>query len=432
MMFESDLQTGASSRIDSNQLARRGRLLFFLGSLGCLTACERHEKTTPTSQVQGKLVAPDAGSAQAEASKTRPEVLGGMPKSERDWPIPKIGMVYIPPGALVVGTPPGQLPRRADRELAGEQVMLDGFYIDRFAYPNEEGAIPLTNMSSQEAERLCARSEKRLCTELEWERACKGPDNRRYEYGEGYDPEACPVEKATQLRPSGFDVACQSDFGVRGLHGGPFEWTSSDYRRGVSGSKKVIRGGGGPPGIVTGRCANLEGRDPESRDGVLGFRCCAGPKNPAEVELALELEPALLPRVRFEDEIEKALISSLPEKVRTRLRAAGPLKRQRVWIWRPIGNEELSLMALCGRGMPRPIGPRCGLLIARRVEGQVNALAWVSSGQWVANLQRLHGVESLWLIGGDREGSFKRPIRYVHGEVEVGEQSRGAPRPHGP
>jgi hypothetical protein len=34
----------------------------------------------------------------------------------------------------------------------------------------------------------------------------------------------------------------------------------------------------------------------------------------------------------------------------------------------------------------------------------------------------------LWLIGGDNRGSFKRLIRYVHGDVQVGEPSRGAPK----
>ena len=90
-------------------------------------------------------------------------------------PPPRKGMVFIPGGALVAGTPPEKLPRIADEEMPGEQVILKGFYIDVFPYPNEEGAIPLTNLSEPEAEGLCAELGKRLCTELEWERACKGP-----------------------------------------------------------------------------------------------------------------------------------------------------------------------------------------------------------------------------------------------------------------
>ncbi len=80
----------------------------------------------------------------------------------------------MPNGALVAGTPPDAFPRLADEEIPGEQFILNGF-IDVFPYPNEEGAIPLTNVSQEEARGLCAEKSKRLCTELEWERACKGP-----------------------------------------------------------------------------------------------------------------------------------------------------------------------------------------------------------------------------------------------------------------
>jgi hypothetical protein len=46
-------------------------------------------------------------------------------------------MHFIPSGALVVGTPENQLPRIADEEMAGLQLILKGFYIDTFPYPNE-------------------------------------------------------------------------------------------------------------------------------------------------------------------------------------------------------------------------------------------------------------------------------------------------------
>ena len=94
-------------------------------------------------------------------------------------------MVWIPNGPLVAGTPEGSLPRISDEEMPGEQVILRAYYIDVFPYPNEEGAIPLTNVSQEAALAMCAARSKRLCSELEWERACKGPDNLRYEYGDG-------------------------------------------------------------------------------------------------------------------------------------------------------------------------------------------------------------------------------------------------------
>lgn len=343
-------------------------------------------------------------------------------------PEPRVGMIYIPPGALVVGTPKNQRPRRADRELSGEQVMLEGFYIDRYPYPNEEGAIPVTSVSQAEATALCEKQKKRLCSELEWERACKGPDNRVYEYGQSYDELHCRTGKDAHLRPSGYHVGCQSDFGVRDMHGGPFEWTSSDYGRGAQEDVVSLKGGNAKQGEVVGRCANVEPMRQDERSGTIGFRCCFGEENVIDVELEPSFRAGLIPRAKFAPELEQSLISALPEEASKSLEKGGTIARHRVWLWRPVANEELHLMAICGRGAPPPHGPKCGMLIARVAPGDVQVLAWVSSGKWVADLHRPGPHEYLWLIGGDIRGSFKRLIRYRYGDIKVGDLSRGAPR----
>src|ERR1700734_3782011 len=96
---------------------------------------------------------------------------------------PRTGMVWIPTGLLHAGSELDEVPREADTEPPGVEVPLGGFYIDVLPWPDEVGAIPTTNVSRDEAARLCESKDKRLCSELEWERACKGPDNARYEYG---------------------------------------------------------------------------------------------------------------------------------------------------------------------------------------------------------------------------------------------------------
>lgn len=373
----------------------------------------------------------DPGTSGGAEPLRAPEVLGGAalplgpPPGQTE---PQPGMIFVPPGALVVGTKEGDRPRRADRELSGEQIMLDGYYIDVFPFPNEEGAIPSTSVSQSEAKALCESRGKRLCTELEWERACKGPDNRSYEYGQTYDAEACKTGREAQLRPSGFHVGCQSDFGVRDLHGGPFEWTSSAYGRGARDGIVALRGGNGTAGDVVGRCANVEAASAETRSGTIGFRCCQGPENAAQVEIEAHFKPGLIARASFPPELEQALVRALPKEAADSLREGGNIESHRVWLWRPITNDELHLLALCGRGKAPPKGPRCGLFVARVMSGQVQPLAWVSSARWVADLHRPGPHEMLWLIGGDQRGSFKRLIRYVHGDVHVGEPSRGAPK----
>lgn len=43
-------------------------------------------------------------------------------------------------------------------------MILHGFYMDVFLFPNEEGAIPRTNVNRAEAVVSCEERDKRLCT----------------------------------------------------------------------------------------------------------------------------------------------------------------------------------------------------------------------------------------------------------------------------
>lgn len=329
----------------------------------------------------------------------------------------------------MAGTPADRLPRLADEEMSGEQVILEGFYIDRFLYPNEEGAIPVTGITQEEARGLCAERGKRLCSELEWERACKGPDNRTYEYGERYRESICETGRAAQLRPSGLNVPCQSDFGVHDMHGSAWEWTDSPWDRGHDDGRVTLRGGNDRAGELVARCANGRPEDPETRSGVIGFRCCAGPRNDAEVSLHLAFGRGLLPRAKFDDDLEASLVAGLPDDARSELDRVGTIRTQRAWLWRPVANEELHVLAMCARGKVPGVDQLCGLSISRVTLGKVDTLAWVSSALWIPTLHQLHGgVRDLWVVGGDRVGSFKRLLAYRWGRVHVGDLSRGVPK----
>ncbi|OQX69771.1 MAG: hypothetical protein B6A08_03980 [Sorangiineae bacterium NIC37A_2] len=393
-------------RGDGSQLRRAGASTMLLVLLGC----SREQPSGPSEATGG------SPAATLEASAMSPPL--GPPV---DRAPPRVGMSYIPPGALVVGTPPDRRPRRADREVSGEQVMLQGYYIDIYSYPNEEGAIPVTNVTQAEARALCAEQGKRLCTELEWERACKGPDNRVYEYGDTFQAEACRLGSRAALRPSGYYSTCQSDFGVHDLHGGPFEWTESGYGRGYERGEVVLKGGSGSPAEVHGRCANLEPEKPEKRSGQIGFRCCLGDVTSDPITLEARFAPGLLPRVKFDADLEEQMLAALPDEVKASLAKIGPAKRQRVWLWRPIANEELHLMAVCARAPAHNAGPACGLSVVRVAPGTVKTLAWISSGKWVADLHKPGPLTHLMLLGGDERGSFKRSLIYKYGDVAVGD-----------
>lgn len=353
--------------------------------------------------------------AAAEASSSATVDLGPL---IAHTPAPRKGMVWIPDGMLEAGTPKGSTPRLPDEELPGKDVPLHGFYIDEYAYPNEAGAIPKTGVNQEEAAALCEDIGKRLCTELEWERACKGPDNTTYEYGNSYRASECGTGEAARLSPSGLKVGCKSGFGVRDMHGGPWEWTASHWGRGTSGGLASVRGGNSEAGEVTGRCANGMGRSPDTRSPHIGFRCCAGDANLAKVDLKVERKRPL-ERIRVDESVAKSLLASIPDEASRELPAGISFEVDRMWRWRPVGNEELLLASACAKAGKRS---SCGLLVTREQdEGAPLVLGWASSALWAPRLYQERDTKGIWVYGATEVGAFRRRVVYGWGRVGMGE-----------
>ena len=236
------------------------------------------------------------GGARASGGK---ELLRGSPMSSASAAASatsRPGMAYVPAGVLLAGTPVNRAPRVAEEELPGTKMEMGEFFIDLLPYPNEAGAIATTNVSRDEATALCAARNKRLCTELEWERACKGPANTTYEDGDDFHPATCGLGAAAELsakRPTGELSACTSGFGVHEMHGGAWEWTELPWGRGGRKDLGVLKGGNAVAGEIAGRCANSLARPPATKSAAMGFRCCAGAKNEAKVSSSTKVLPAL-------------------------------------------------------------------------------------------------------------------------------------------
>jgi sulfatase-modifying factor enzyme 1 len=339
-------------------------------------------------------------------------------------PTPPRGMVWVPEGALIAGTPPGRIPRIADQELPGEQLVLHGFFIDIFAYPNEEGAIPQTGVTRADAESSCAEQGKRLCTELEWERACKGPQNLTYEYGDRYRADACLTGHAPRMLPSGYRPACRSEFGARDLHGSVWEWTQSRFARGGSAELFTLRGGNSALGEVVGRCANAMGKPPQTVSSQVGFRCCKGDVNDARVSLRIERGPALTQRAQVDPDVPRVLDRLLPVSVQETLAGFGPWHIYGVWDWRPMGNVRLVVGTGCAGAAP---ARRCGVVIAQFTAGAPELMAWVWAGIYPAALRVREDATRLWVYGGDRTSNFRQPASFEWGSVRVGEVERKLP-----
>ena len=185
------------------------------------------------------------------------------------------GMAYVPAGNFPMGSSPDDSDHDYS-ELPNKPVNVPAYCIDVYEYPNKEGATPLTKATWYEAKKSCQANGNRLCTEPEWEKACKGTKNNKYPYGNRWDGNICntqdPQGKERAVQAVGKEKKCKSDYGVYDLSGNVKEWTEDAFSGEIS-DRTVKGGSSGRPDWAT-RCANRENFLQPSRSPDLGFRCC--------------------------------------------------------------------------------------------------------------------------------------------------------------
>ncbi|MFO0577434.1 MAG: SUMF1/EgtB/PvdO family nonheme iron enzyme [Polyangia bacterium] len=169
---------------------------------------------------------------------------------------------------------------------------------ERITYPGrKENAsqdwlrMPVSGITYQEAREYAAWLDQsgqlpgaRLCTEIEWERAARGADDREFPTGNQLVPGDANFDltygKAVdQMGPDevGSHPRSRSPFGVEDLTGNVFEWTDSS----LSVKEAVARGGAYSYASFTCRSTNRTVLDAGLRDPGLGLRICATWKPPA-------------------------------------------------------------------------------------------------------------------------------------------------------
>ena len=152
------------------------------------------------------------------------------PQAGDVWVNPKDGMemVYIAPGEFTLGTSDAQVeasikehptdkPERFGHEQPQGRVRLDGYWIGRTEVTNAQyrhfvqatrhrGAphywkrgqfpsgledYPVLNVYWEDARAYCEWAGGRLPSELEWEKAARGTDGRRFPWGDQWDRKRC-------------------------------------------------------------------------------------------------------------------------------------------------------------------------------------------------------------------------------------------------
>jgi formylglycine-generating enzyme required for sulfatase activity len=133
--------------------------------------------------------------------------------------------------------------------------------------------MPTGGLSFAEAGAQCESVGKRLCTQPEWEKACKGTLNTVYAYGDFYDdgPDFCG-SGGSDLFESGSRAACKSRWGVFDQSGGHREWTATQPE-GKTDRALVVGGSRGVPRRGT-RCAFSVDENVALNQEGIGFRCC--------------------------------------------------------------------------------------------------------------------------------------------------------------
>jgi formylglycine-generating enzyme required for sulfatase activity len=227
-------------------------------------------------------------------------------------------MVFIPGGEFARGRtydwPDTRLkwyPNPAKDDVPVRRIHVDAFYMDRSEVSNESYAAflkasgrpapyhwgkqgvpegkenhPVVNVSWDDASAYCAWQGKRLPTEAEWERACRGiAEGRMYPWGD-----KAPAPELAHFDAEAPAPVCATKpnyFGLCDMIGNVWEWVADWYDRNyyesapvrnpsgpARGLYRVLRGGSWfdqPPLFLT--CSYRSWARQAERSPTIGFRC---------------------------------------------------------------------------------------------------------------------------------------------------------------
>jgi serine/threonine protein kinase len=180
-------------------------------------------------------------------------------------------MVYVPSGEFIQGRIHLD-PYGSKSEPLAQIESVSAFAIDSFEYPNQPGTLPTVKVSQKQALRLCKDAGKRLCSAIEWEKACKGPLSYTYGYGDTFDAEFCGNGIESRGK-AGVRAKCTNGFKVYDIAGNVREWVA-DNPPGKP-NRGLVKGGLRHSPERGTRCAFSTDESAAFKDVSMGFRCCA-------------------------------------------------------------------------------------------------------------------------------------------------------------
>ncbi len=257
---------------------------------GATTSAHAPREAPPTAPIPLRAPTPDTGVSAAVTTR----------------PLPTAGAtVSVPAGSFALGSTPGDPGRDPAVEADLPRVQLPAFTIDALPYPNDPATAPATGLTREAAERACSERGRRLCSELEWERACKGPGGTMFPGGAAWGGAQCTAGDLGR---------CASSEGTLAMGTRLAEWTRDDID-----ARAVIRGAGATAAGPLHRCAARRTALASQAGLDVTFRCCGGASPPAATY------PREVSRRPFREEPMtaaqvSAIVASVPELERLHLR----------------------------------------------------------------------------------------------------------------
>lgn len=175
-------------------------------------------------------------------------------------------------------------------------VFKTGYRLPRtwsgFYFPDGCDDHPVTGVCKQDCQAYIdwfsnqTKTQFRLPTEAEWEKAARGGDDRIYPWGNEFDPWRCNTQESGKGETSvvgSYSPSGDSPYGVSDMVGNVWEWTSSqlfpypympdDGREEQNATGKcVVRGGAWYYSKKLARCSAREGFNITNVSASLGFR----------------------------------------------------------------------------------------------------------------------------------------------------------------
>jgi formylglycine-generating enzyme required for sulfatase activity len=234
----------------------------------------------------------------------------------------ELGMVLIPAGKFLMGSPASEMGRHPG-ETQHEVTITKPYYMGKYEVTQEQwervqgnnpsrikGAkFPVTNVSWHDCQEFIkklnekTKGDYRLPTEAEWEYACRAGTSTPYSFGESL-PKSDANYGALEANTEVVGSYKPNAFGLFDMHGNVWEWCQdwygyypalavTDPEGPASGTGRVFRGGSIGNHQSFARSSNRNFNPPIFQNNLLGFRLVrkAGIKN-AVVPTVTKPDPA--------------------------------------------------------------------------------------------------------------------------------------------